>query len=136
MNGSNSTVRSYRDLRVWQSAIDLARHVYAATNAFPREEIYGLTSQMRRAAVSVASNIAEGNARQSGGEYLQFLGIARGSLAELYTQATVAARLGFLSPESETVLSERIDDVGRLLNALRSSIARKNQSPRRSASNP
>ena len=131
MGKQNGTVRSYRDLRVWQSAIGLAEHVYKVTKAFPREEIYGLTSQMRRAAVSVASNIAEGNARQTRGEYLQFLGNARGSLAELYTQATLAARLTILRPEAEAALNERIDEVGRMLNALRNAIARKTESSRR-----
>jgi four helix bundle protein len=122
MENANGKVRSYRDLRVWKRAIGLAEDVYKVTKAFPKEEIYGLTSQMRRSAVSIASNIAEGNARQTRGEYLQFLGNARGSLAELYTQATIAARLQILSPEAEVTLSEWIDEVGRMLNALRNAI--------------
>jgi len=101
----------------------LAECTYKVTRAFPREEVYGLTSQMRRASVSIASNIAEGNARQTRGEYLQFLGNARGSLAELYTQATLAVRLNLIDHESETRLTEQLDEVGRLLNALRNSIA-------------
>jgi four helix bundle protein len=136
MQEQNGAVRSYRDLRVWQQAIELAENVYEVTKAFPREEIYGLTSRMRRAAVSVASNIAEGNARQTGGEYLQFLGNARGSLAELHTQTIVAARLEFLSSETENALVERVDNVGRLLNALRKSIVRKLEASRRRPSNP
>ena len=85
------SVRSYRDLVVWQRAISLAEDVYIATRTFPKEEVYGLTSQMRRAAVSIASNIAESQARPGRGELLQFLGYARGSLAELGTQVTLAA---------------------------------------------
>ncbi|REK15536.1 MAG: four helix bundle protein [Planctomycetota bacterium] len=123
MRDEQSSVRSYRDLIVWQKSISLAETVYQVTQAFPREEVYGLTSQMRRAAVSVASNIAEGNARQSRGEYLQFLGNARGSLAELYTQATIAARLDLLRSDSEEQLVDQLDEIGRLLNALRSAIA-------------
>src|SRR5580704_883837 len=94
----SSTVRSYRDLIVWQKSLELAEAVYTATKSFPKEEIYGLTSQMRRAAVSVASNIAEGHSRQTRGEFLQFLGMSRGSLAELQTQAILAARLDLLTP--------------------------------------
>src|SRR6478752_8675219 len=95
-----NAVRSFQDLIAWQRSLDLAEHVYQATRAFPKEEIYGLTSQMRRAAVSIASNIAEGHARQTRGEYIQFLGIARGSLAELETQTILAARLDMLSNET------------------------------------
>jgi four helix bundle protein len=100
----------------------LAEDVYAATRKFPKEEIYGFTSQMRRAAVSVASNIAEGQARHGRGEPLQFLGYARGSLAELGTQVTLAARLGFLPPIVEQSLSDVLAEVGRLLNGLRKSL--------------
>jgi four helix bundle protein len=97
----HDTFRSYRDLHVWQKAMLLAEEVYAATGTFPKEEVYGLTAQMRRAAVSVASNIAEGQGRHSRGEFLQFLGHARGSLAELSTQVTLAGRLKLVSPDAE-----------------------------------
>jgi four helix bundle protein len=100
----------------------LAEDVYQATRTFPKEEIYGLTSQMRRAAVSVASNIAEGQGRHGRGELLQFLGVARGSLAELGTQVLLAARLGLFAPGVEQSLSELLAEVGRLLNALRNSL--------------
>ena len=100
----------------------LAEQVYEVTTLFPKEEIYGLTSQMRRAAVSIASNIAEGQARQSRGEFLQFLGHARGSLAELETQTVLAQRLKLLTPESNTNLSELIAEVGRVLNGLRNAL--------------
>ncbi|MBI3838977.1 MAG: four helix bundle protein [Planctomycetia bacterium] len=115
-------VRSYRDLVVWQRAMTLAEGVYAATRKFPKEEIYGLTSQMRRAAVSVASNIAEGQARPGRGELLQFLGYAAGSLAELGTQVTLAARFDLFAPGIEQSLTDLIAEVGRLLNGLRNSL--------------
>ena len=119
------TVRSYRDLVVWQKSIALAEQVYASTRTFPKEEIYGLTSQMRRASVSIASNIAEGHARQTRGEYVQFLGMARGSLAELQTQVILAARLKMLSVEIQRDLDEKLNEAGRLLNALRNSLLRR-----------
>jgi four helix bundle protein len=118
------TVQSYRDLVVWQKSLDLAEAVYSATRDFPKEEVYGLTSQMRRAAVSISSNIAEGHARQTRGEFVQFLGIARGSLAELQTQAILAARLRMLAIESEQTINAQIAEVGRLLNGLRNSLNR------------
>jgi four helix bundle protein len=89
-----STVQSFRDLIVWQKSIDLATAVYRVTREFPREELYGLTSQIRRCAVSVPSNIAEGQGRMTSGEFRQFLGIARGSNFELQTQIEIARRLG------------------------------------------
>ena len=125
----NGAVLSYRDLVVWQKALDLAEAVYVATQSFPRQEVYGLTSQMRRAAVSVASNIAEGHARQTRGEYIQSVGMARGSLAELQTQTILAARLQILSGEIEHNLNAQLADVGRLLNALRKSLLRRSPNP-------
>jgi len=86
-------VRTHKDLKVWQEAMKLAKTVYALTSEFPREEVYGLTSQMRRAAVSVPSNLAEGAARASNREFTQFLYIALGSLSELETQWMLAAEL-------------------------------------------
>jgi four helix bundle protein len=117
-------IRSYRDLIVWQRAMALAEEVYRVTRAFPKEEIYGLTSQMRRAAVSIPSNIAEGQGRQGRGELLQFLSVARGSLAELGTQLTRATRLGFVPAESDQTLNNLLAEVGRLLNALRNTLRR------------
>jgi four helix bundle protein len=115
-------VKSYRDLIVWQKSMSLAEIVYRTTAAFPREEVYGLTSQMRRAAVSVASNIAEGQARNGRGELLQFISHARGSLAELETQTELCARVGILNSQSQKALQELIAEVGRLLNGLRNSL--------------
>jgi four helix bundle protein len=88
-------VQSFRDLQVWQRAIQLSVAIYRLTKNFPREEVYGLTSQIRRSAVSVPSNIAEGHGRLSTGEYKQFLGIARGSNFEIQTQLEIARALGF-----------------------------------------
>ena len=109
---------SYEDLRVWRRAMDLVLGVYQCTRTFPREEVYGLTSQMRRAAVSVPSNIAEGKGRYSRKELLQFLFRARGSLLELRTQTTIASELGFLAERDGKALVEHTADVGRLLNGL------------------
>jgi len=117
-----SPVRSFRDLVVWQKSVDLAEAIYIETRRFPKEEIYGLTAQMRRAAVSIASNLAEGHARQTRGEFVQFVGMARGSLAELQTQAILAARLQMFSEESVGRLDMQLSEVGRLLNALRTSV--------------
>jgi four helix bundle protein len=113
----------YKDLIVWQEALKLAELVYSATRSFPRDELYGLVSQMRRAAVSVASNIAEGQARITRGEFLQFLGHARGSLAELNTQSVIAHPLKMLQHDDPVRMQEQIATVGRLLNALISSLA-------------
>src|SRR5439155_18249577 len=115
---------SYRDLLVWQKAIALVTEIYRATRSFPKEEVYGLTSQMRRAAVSIPSNIAEGQARLTKGEFRQFLGQAKGSLAELDTQLVIAQHLGFLA-DSEP-LSGRLSEVGRMLNGLIASLTTDN----------
>jgi four helix bundle protein len=87
---------SYRDLVAWKRAVELVTHVYGLTKSFPDDERYGLTAQLRRAAISVASNIAEGQGRFSRGEFKQFLGHARGSLLEIETQMTIATNLGYL----------------------------------------
>jgi len=112
--------RHYKDLVVWQKAMKLVSEVYRATAAFPREELYGLTSQIRRAAVSVPSNIAEGQGRLTRGEFRQFLGQAKGSLLELETQLVIAVDLGYLkAPEP---LLKRLAEVARLLNGLLASL--------------
>jgi four helix bundle protein len=92
-------INSFKDLTVWQKALQLAKQVYLLTRAFPRDERFGLTSQVRRAAVSVSSNIAEGHARQ-GREFSHFLAVARGSLAETESQLLLAVELGYLKSES------------------------------------
>jgi four helix bundle protein len=109
---------TYRDLRAWQNAMDLALKIYQATTKFPRDEMYGLTSQLRRAAVSVPSNIAEGKGRSSDKELLQFLSRARGSVYELQTQLEVAKSLCYLSSVDHLAIGEQANDVGRMLNGM------------------
>lgn len=89
-------VRTHKDLEIWKMGIELVEKIYKGTNVFPREEIYGITSQMRRAAVSIPSNIAEGVARNSRKEFIQFLYISLGSLSELETQVIIANKIGYL----------------------------------------
>jgi four helix bundle protein len=109
----------YRDLIVWQNAMTLAEQIYRQTARFPIEERYGMTSQMRRAAISIASNIAEGQGRRSTDqEFVRFLQVALGSLCELETQLELSVRLGLTSQDHSATLRPRIDEVGRLLNGL------------------
>ncbi|MCZ0940016.1 MAG: four helix bundle protein, partial [Caldilineaceae bacterium] len=110
--------RSYRDLKVWQRAMDLTVRTYEITRRFPAEEKYGLVSQMRRAAASVPANIAEGQARRSKKEFLQMLGIARGSLAELATFVTLSNRLELIQSETGDSLLEECAEIHRLMNGL------------------
>jgi four helix bundle protein len=112
------TIKSFRDLLVWQRAVALVTDVYRVSKRWPKDERYGLISQIRRASVSVPSNISEGHCRASRGEYLQFLGHARGSLAEVETQVEIARNLGFLDGEDFTRLSGSIDEVSRMLRSL------------------
>ena len=116
-------IRNYTDLIAWQKAMALAESVYRATKTMPREEPYGLTSQMRRAAVSIPSNIAEGQGRRTDGEFLHMLSISHGSVRELETQAMLAQRLAFLRDDHSRVVLEQCSEVGRLLNGLMNSIA-------------
>ena len=111
-------LRSYRDLMVWQKAVELALLICRLSEGFPKREIYGLTSQVRRAGVSVPSNIAEGYGRGSRKEYVQFLSIAQGSLKEMETQTILAERLGYATlSQTERVLSES-ELVGKMLGSL------------------
>ena len=112
-----SKIRSYRDLDVWQRSVDLAANLYDVTRGFPRSEDYGITSQMRCAAVSIASNIAEGHARP-GREFGRFLGIALGSLAELETQLEIAHRIGYLTAEDHDKVGSELEIIGKQLNSL------------------
>lgn len=115
-------IRSFRDLRVWQAGIELVRMVYEVTSEFPRNETYGLASQMQRAAVSVPSNIAEGHARESTKEYLQHLSIAQASLAELETQLEIATQVNYVNQPEAVLLLEKISSLGRQLFALRNAL--------------
>ena len=116
--------RSYKDLVVWQKAIDLVTATYRATKAFPKEGLFGLTSQARRDAVSIPSNIAEGQGRLSEKEFRHFLGSARGSLMELETQLQVAENVGYLQHEELTQLLQSCAEVGKVLNGLLASVSR------------
>ena len=113
---------SYKDLIAWNKAMELVTIVYSATKAFPREELYGLTNQLRRAVVSVPSNIAEGQARFSQKEFFRFLSHARGSLVEVETQLLIAERLGYLRKDQRQQLLEKTAELGRIMNGLIASI--------------
>lgn len=113
-----SRINSYKDLIVWQQAMDLVVAVYAVTQKWPKEELYGLTSQARRAATSVPANIAEGFARESRASYQQFLRVAQGSLKELETHLLVARRIEMSDEESTAVLLRQTESVGKLLRFL------------------
>jgi four helix bundle protein len=113
-----SMVKSFRDLLVWQRAIQLSVAIYRLTQGFPREELYGLSSQIRRASVSVPSNIAEGHGRLNTGEYRQFLGIARGSNFELQTQLEIARALGFGKSELLDEAEGLSHEVGKMIHGI------------------
>jgi four helix bundle protein len=121
-------IRGYRDLQVWKAAIDWVEAVYEATAHWPSDERFGLVRQVRRAAVSVPSNIAEGAARRSTGEFIQFLGVARGSLAEVETQLLLAGRLRYTTGEDLKGLLDGSDEISRMLVALVSALKRKQKS--------
>jgi four helix bundle protein len=116
-------IDSYRDLLVWEQAMELTATVYRTTRAWPKEELYGLTSQARRAATSVPANIAEGYGRENPGSYVQFLKIAQGSLKELETHLLIAQRIEIAEPASVGSLLARCESVGKLLRALMRKIA-------------
>lgn len=108
----------YQDLKVWQRSMELVTAVYKRTAEFPKHELYGLTSQIRRAAVSVPSNIAEGQGRRSPKEFCQFLRHAKGSLMEVETQTIVAVRLSYISSESGNAVLKMSAEIGKMLNGL------------------
>lgn len=111
-------MNSYKELNVWQKSIDLVKQVYALTKTFPKEERYALTDQINRAVVSIPSNIAEGNGRNSTKDYIHFLNISRGSLYEVNTQMYIANQLGYITDNVYSDLSDEIDVIGRMLNKL------------------
>ena len=118
-------METHKDLRVWQQSIEMVTSVYKMAKAFPKDEIFGLVSQMRRAAVSVPSNIAEGYARGTDKEKLHFLRISSGSMSEIETQLMLSLKLGYIGQETYNELSEQITSVWKQLNALISSIKKK-----------
>ncbi len=117
-----SAVRSYQDLVVWKKALELAEMVYRVSASFPADERFGMTSQVRRAAVSVASNIAEGAGRHGSKEFLHFLGVASGSLAEVETILILAQRMGMADSEQVTELLAQAAEIGRMLSGLKRSL--------------
>jgi len=114
--------QSYRDLIAWQKAMDFVMDVYRTSKTFPRDEVYGLAGQLRRAAVAVPANIAEGQARYSANDFHYFLGRARGSLVEVETQLMIAQNLAYFSPEHGKQLFDKASELGRILNGLSSAI--------------
>jgi four helix bundle protein len=109
---------SYRDIKAWQKAIDLVLEIYTSTRNFPKEELYGLASQLRRAAVSVASNIAEGKGRCTDKEFLLFLHHARGSIFEVETQLIIAGKLGYITRAEVEQMGSAAGEIARMLNGL------------------
>src|ERR1051326_504912 len=119
------TVKNFKELIVWQKAMDLVVAVYQITQRFPREEIYGLTAQTRRSAVSVPSNIAEGQGRRTTRDFINFLSISDGSLCELKTQLHIAMRLGYVMEQEASPLLNTADEAHRLLHGLINSLEEK-----------
>ena len=117
-----ATINSYRDLLIWQKSMTLVTEIYKITSSFPKEEIYGITSQIRRSSVSVPSNIAEGYGRNSTGDYKRFLHISLGSLYELQTQIEICFRLKYLNNESFSILKVQTNELERMMNSLISKI--------------
>lgn len=115
-------MRSYKDLVVWQKSVDLCEIIYKVTSKFPKEEVYGLTAQMRRASISIPSNIAEGQFRSHRNELIQFLRIAFGSGAELATQLEMARRVHYITQEDYQQIDDRIQEVLKMLNKMISSL--------------
>lgn len=119
------THTSYRDLEVWRKAMNIVVECYKITKSFPQSEMYGLSSQLQRAAVSIPANIAEGRERQHKKEFLQHIAIAYGSIAELETHIQIAERLNYLDSDQAKYILDQTSEVGRMLNGLRNSIAKK-----------
>ena len=118
------TVKRYSDLVAWQKAMDLVEAVYRATRAFPKEELYGLSSQLRRAATSIPSNIAEGHCRNGRREFVHHLSIALGSLGELETQVMISERLGYLAAPESSKIQASAAEAGRIIVGLMHSLER------------
>ena len=123
--GMNQGTQNYKDLLVWQKGIVLAKGIYRLTQDFPAEEKFGLVAQMRRAAVSIPSNLAEGQARHTSGEFVQFISHAEGSAAELDTQLILSVELAFCKKANAIPIYELIEEIRRMLNALRRAISRR-----------
>ena len=118
-------IKSYRDLEVWQRSMRLAKRIYQVTNRFPTDERFGLTNQLRRAAVSVPSNLAEGHARFGAGEFSRFISITMGSVAELETQILLSNDLGYVEGATAEELLSELDGIGKMLRGPAKSIQRR-----------
>lgn len=129
-------MKTYKELGVWQKAVDLTTEVYKITRQFPDDEKFGLTSQIRRAAVSIPANIAEGWGRGPTRENIQFLLISRGSLMELETHGIISASLGYLPREEFAGLKQQVDEIGRMLNGLIHTLRNHRVDSRSPAPNP
>lgn len=112
------TIKDYKDLQIWQKGIDIVDEIYSATDGFPKSELYGLTNQMRRASVSIPSNIAEGFARSYQKEYRRFLFVSLGSCAELDTQLIIANRRGYIEGKQTEQLADKINHASRMISSL------------------
>ena len=117
-----ASINSYRDLLIWQKSFFLVIEIYKITSSFPKEELYGLTSQIRRTSVSIPSNIAEGFGRNSTGDYKRFLQISLGSLYELQTQVEICSRLNYLSNEHYTDIQQKAFELEKMINSMISKI--------------
>ena len=122
-------LRSYKELNVWQKSYKLCLHIYKVTKRFPKDEMYGLTSQIRRSAVSIPSNIAEGYGRKTTLEYVRFLYIAYGSVCELETQTMISGDLGYVGKKRLQEIRQEIGDVERMLKAMIKSLENKHLNP-------
>jgi four helix bundle protein len=112
------SINSYRDLRIWQQGVEIAKACYLLTRGFPRDELFGLTSQIRRSSTSIPANIAEGNGRENTGEYIQFLRIAQGSLKELETHLIVSREVAITKAIEIAPLLEQADSLGKMIRTL------------------
>ena len=128
-------IRTHKDLKIWQRSVALVTRVYAITEKFPKSEMWGLTNQIRRASVSVPSNIAEGSGRRSDKELVQFLHIASGSLAELETQFIIANNLGFIANNEYSEVEQEIHEIIRMVSAMSKNILNKHNGQRPSSRN-
>lgn len=117
-----ASINSYRDLLIWQKSMVLVTEIYKLTSQFPKEEVYGITSQIRRASISIPSNIAEGYGRNSTGDYKRFLQISLGSLYELQTQVEICFRLNYLSNEHYTNVQQKVFELEKMINSMISKI--------------
>jgi len=121
----SNAIRGFRDLIVWQKSVDLIDEIYRLTREFPKHEQYGLSSQVQRAAVSVAANIAEGNGRDSTREYIHHLSFSLGSLAEVETYLVVSTRLGYVQQKAVAAMERKCDEIGKMLRSLQKALRSK-----------